>query len=241
MKRKTNNKGFTITELVIVIAVIAILASVLIPTFSNVVKKANESAYSQEANVAMKNYMANMAENGEPVGNGMLFVYDKAGSDTNLGALTIGGKADGRYYYAYINNTLHSVEVVGTLKDVMSGIGDYFQAKATENGPYFDVNDFLVYKVKINNTQWYGVASISGVKGYGSSLDMNADAIRVCTGLAVAAEAAVADNGAGAALVVQSADTKVVAGVMYEKLTPQKDEAGTVIAGSYEMVETPKA
>ncbi len=42
--RKTNKKGFTIVELVIVIAVIAILAAVLIPTYSSLVKKANESA-----------------------------------------------------------------------------------------------------------------------------------------------------------------------------------------------------
>lgn len=37
-------KGFTIVELVIVIAVIAILAAVLIPNISNLVKKANASA-----------------------------------------------------------------------------------------------------------------------------------------------------------------------------------------------------
>ena len=37
-------RGFTITELVIVIAVIAILAAVLIPTFANLINKANESA-----------------------------------------------------------------------------------------------------------------------------------------------------------------------------------------------------
>ncbi len=42
--RKMNKKGFTIVELVIVIAVIAILAAVLIPTYSSLVKKANESA-----------------------------------------------------------------------------------------------------------------------------------------------------------------------------------------------------
>ncbi len=41
---KNNKKGFTIVELVIVIAIIAILAAVLIPTFSNVIKRANESA-----------------------------------------------------------------------------------------------------------------------------------------------------------------------------------------------------
>ena len=42
--KKSNRKGFTIVELVIVIAVIAILAAVLIPTFSNLIKKANESS-----------------------------------------------------------------------------------------------------------------------------------------------------------------------------------------------------
>ena len=47
--KKTNKKGFTIVELVIVIAVIAILAAVLIPTFSGIVAKANKSATLQEA------------------------------------------------------------------------------------------------------------------------------------------------------------------------------------------------
>ena len=42
-----NKKGFTIVELVIVISVIAILAAVLIPTFSGLVKKANSSADQQ--------------------------------------------------------------------------------------------------------------------------------------------------------------------------------------------------
>ena len=42
-----SKKGFTIVELVIVIAVIAILAAVLIPTFSNLVNKANIAADTQ--------------------------------------------------------------------------------------------------------------------------------------------------------------------------------------------------
>ena len=40
--KRNNKKGFTIVELVIVIAVIAILAGVLIPTFSGIVKNAKE-------------------------------------------------------------------------------------------------------------------------------------------------------------------------------------------------------
>jgi prepilin-type N-terminal cleavage/methylation domain-containing protein len=44
MIKRNNKKGFTIVELVIVIAVIAILAAVLIPTFSSIIAKANQSA-----------------------------------------------------------------------------------------------------------------------------------------------------------------------------------------------------
>lgn len=62
-----NKKGFTVMELVIVIAVIAILAAVLIPTFSGVIKKADESAALQEARGILTNYLVEAAENGETV------------------------------------------------------------------------------------------------------------------------------------------------------------------------------
>ena len=56
--RRNNKKGFTIVELVIVIAVIAILAGVLIPTFAGIVSKANKSAAEQEAANAYKEDLA---------------------------------------------------------------------------------------------------------------------------------------------------------------------------------------
>ena len=55
--KKNNRKGFTIVELVIVIAVIAILAAVLIPTFASVIKKANLSA-DQQAVATMNKQLA---------------------------------------------------------------------------------------------------------------------------------------------------------------------------------------
>lgn len=58
MKTLKNKKGFTIVELVIVIAVIAILAAVLIPTFSGVVEKANESKRVQAARNAYTSWLA---------------------------------------------------------------------------------------------------------------------------------------------------------------------------------------
>lgn len=60
--KKLNKKGFTIVELVIVIAVIAILAGVLIPTFATVVNRANESAAMQQAKNAYEDYLAGYAD-----------------------------------------------------------------------------------------------------------------------------------------------------------------------------------
>lgn len=59
--RKTNRKGFTIVELVIVIAVIAILAAVLIPTFASIVNKAHESNFQQSLAIARKSVLAENA------------------------------------------------------------------------------------------------------------------------------------------------------------------------------------
>ena len=63
--RKNNRKGFTIVELVIVIAVIAILATVLVPTFGNVIEKANKSAALQEARNEFTEYMIDYAATGK--------------------------------------------------------------------------------------------------------------------------------------------------------------------------------
>ena len=56
--KKMNKKGFTIVELVIVIAVIAILAAVMIPTFGGIIKKANTSSVQQAAAALYKQAIA---------------------------------------------------------------------------------------------------------------------------------------------------------------------------------------
>lgn len=61
MKTSVKKRGFTIVELVIVIAVIAILAAVLIPTFGNIIDKAKESATMQEAMGAYTEYLIDHA------------------------------------------------------------------------------------------------------------------------------------------------------------------------------------
>ena len=74
MKIKRSRKAFTIVELVIVIAVIAILATVLVPAFGEVVQNAKDSE--QEAKNTYTNYLVEHAGEGEMPG---LFLYKAEG------------------------------------------------------------------------------------------------------------------------------------------------------------------
>ena len=89
--KKMNKKGFTIVELVIVIAVIAILAAVLIPTFSNIIAKANESSALQACRNELIELKAALAITGTDVPENTIFV-------------------SGDYAFGYANGSLSKVE-----------------------------------------------------------------------------------------------------------------------------------
>ncbi|MBQ9467979.1 MAG: type II secretion system protein [Clostridia bacterium] len=93
---KNTKKGFTIVELVIVIAVIAILAAVLIPTFSSVTSSARASAAQQQAKAGLDSILA-LTEGSLP--DGTLFVIT---SDSNNGSVD--------YNFVYSGNKLTQVE-----------------------------------------------------------------------------------------------------------------------------------
>ena len=80
MIKRNNKKGFTIVELVIVIAVIAILAAVLIPTFAGIIRKANISADTQLAKNLNNALAADEAIDGKPADfNDVLTVFRENG------------------------------------------------------------------------------------------------------------------------------------------------------------------
>ena len=97
--KRNNKKGFTIVELVIVIAVIGILAGVLIPTFSGIIDNANKTKALQEVKNA---YTATLAD-------------DLADGDTTNDVVY------GKSIIVKHNNILVSVDTNGAATVVTSG------------------------------------------------------------------------------------------------------------------------
>lgn len=105
MKNKLK-KGFTIVELVIVIAVIAILAAVLIPTFSSITNSARESAALQEAKSGSETILA--LTTGTLPENSAFLVADDEESDTN------------DYTFVFAGQKIQNVNAVEEFSDVLT-------------------------------------------------------------------------------------------------------------------------
>ena len=111
---RNNKKGFTIVELVIVIAVIAILAAVLIPTFSSITQSAKESAAQQQAKSGLN---AVLALTGGSMPSGTIF------------AVTDDDDVTADYLFEYSNNKLQlkasGDEAVGKYEHTQKFNGNY--------------------------------------------------------------------------------------------------------------------
>lgn len=128
MKRETkrrNNKGFSLVELIIVIAIMAILAGILAPQFIKYIKKSRVSTDIQNAQQIATAISAEYADAGEETTVGFVVINDTTGADGwKTGKVdseknralkdVLGGvpkvKAESNKYFAY------SVETGGTVK-----------------------------------------------------------------------------------------------------------------------------
>lgn len=76
--RNNNRKGFTIVEIVIVIAVIAVLAAIMIPTFIMIQEDAEVSALKTSINNSFSVFASHQADNGGHYGEKSDYRFVKA-------------------------------------------------------------------------------------------------------------------------------------------------------------------
>lgn len=108
----SRKKGFTMVELVIVIAVIAILAAILIPTFTNLIRKANEASALANARNAANQLLANLLARGDDAKD--LVIFNQKGDDIYV----YGYSAEAGRVLAYYGNPVDAKSIDGeTLED----------------------------------------------------------------------------------------------------------------------------
>ena len=126
--KNNRKKGFTIVELVIVIAVIAILVSILIPTFSGLITKANMTADASTVKTFNTYLAADEVENGKPqTMTQVVEVMDKYGYNLENFRLSVSG-----------NKLLWNQD---TNRFIIKNGDDVVYADSAENYKYWEIVD----------------------------------------------------------------------------------------------------
>lgn len=112
--KKNNKKGFTLVELVIVVAVMAVLVAVAIPTVSSITGSAKDAVADTNCRTIesmIKLAVADSAKTGDGAGTVSDTIIDKALTDAKLGI-------DGTFYYDSVTGNC-STDASGDYKIVL--------------------------------------------------------------------------------------------------------------------------
>lgn len=178
MKKKLK-KGFTLVELVIVIAVIAILSAVLIPTFGNVIQNANDSAAFSTASNALTKYTTSMAEAQQStiLPNGYVYVFKKDVSVVPGTALTA-EQTEGAYVFRFESGSLKQVkddDSKYTTTDV-TGVVDLTKTYKATSGNQTPL--FIVTKDSKKSASYFGAYMLDGSVSTVKVSETNTDCIK---------------------------------------------------------------
>ncbi len=172
-----NKKGFTIVELVIVIAILAILAAVLIPTFASLIKKANEANAQTEAKNLITEMLANILDKD---GDADLIVVSRKGNDVYVyGYSKEAGKMisyhtaksipSGKTFELYANELLAEMKDKGAVTEVTGlAVDDWRQPAKTKEivdqlgSKSEDMIVFANYKIAADKFLYEKAFSVNG-------------------------------------------------------------------------------
>lgn len=134
---KKNNKGFSLVELIIVIAIMAVLIGVLAPQFAKYIEQSRRSKDAQAASSLQTAYLADIADGTISTSvTALTAITDTNKPSTVAAAPVVSGKiTDTKFYYTLdvANGTCHIyVKVGGTDYDLTTETGVANYKKATE-------------------------------------------------------------------------------------------------------------
>ena len=137
---KKAKKGFTLVELVIVIAVIAILSSVLIPVFGNVISDAKLSAAKQSVSNAISQFTMSQAAAGNDatIGDGYIYVFEDGVNQSNT--------EEPQYIFKYQGGELQDTDTTDTFESLAKADGAEYKLNGKFNPTLKDgkVDSFTV-------------------------------------------------------------------------------------------------